>query len=535
MEISNIIYLSEIGVAVLASIIGCIILAIKKKKGFFKVIGVSLVVLLGVLAATFAFERPSIKTDKISDIEVNSDAKLEAPSVYYHFKNYTGEVRVKENIDYSKVGEYDVEYVVDTLFGTYTKKGKVKVVDTKAPVIALIGGEDFKQSYKTEFSEPGYNASDEYDGDLTENIKISKEMLNASDFKLIYEVQDSSENQTIAVRTVTIVDDVPPTITINGNSTVNLLLGAKYEESGAKAEDEKDGDLTEKIETLGSVDTSKEGTYTITYKISDSKGNEATAQRKVVVKKQETVNQTQNNSGTKTNNSNAGSTTKTTNTTIQAQNGSNGKKGVIYLTFDDGPSSNITPKILDILKQKNVKATFFIINYNSAGENIVKREFNEGHTVAIHGYSHDYATIYKSEEAYMQNLKKLQDKIKATTGYTATITRFPGGSSNTISKRYNQGIMTRLCKLVQEQGYKYFDWNVSSGDAGGAKNADQLYNNVISGLSKSKANVVLMHDFSSNSKVLDALPRIIDYGLANGYTFERITESTPMVTHRPNN
>lgn len=101
--------------------------------------------------------------------------------------------------------------------------------------------------------------------------------------------------------------------------------------------------------------------------------------------------------------------------------------------------------------------------------------------------------------------------------------------------KYNPGIMTRLCKLIVSKGYKYFDWNVSSGDAGGAKTSDDVYNNVISGLSKSKANVVLMHDFSSNSKLLDALPRIIDYGLANGYTFERITESTPMVTHRPNN
>lgn len=210
------------------------------------------------------------------------------------------------------------------------------------------------------------------------------------------------------------------------------------------------------------------------------------------------------------------------------------RPGVIYLTFDDGPSLSITPKILDILKKKNVKATFFILNYDGKKEEIVKREVNEGHTVAIHGYSHDYKEIYQSEEIYMQNIKKLQDKIKASTGYNATITRFPGGSSNTVSK-YNPGIMTRLTKKVVDSGYKYFDWNVTSGDAGEARNSTDVYNNVVKNLSKSKSNVVLMHDFNGNTKTLNALESIIDYGVQNGYTFSKITESTKMVTHSVNN
>ncbi len=210
------------------------------------------------------------------------------------------------------------------------------------------------------------------------------------------------------------------------------------------------------------------------------------------------------------------------------------RPGVIYLTFDDGPSLSITPKILDILKKKNVKATFFILNYDGKKEEIVKREVNEGHTVAIHGYSHDYKEIYQSEEIYMQNIKKLQDKIKASTGYNATITRFPGGSSNIVSK-YNLGIMTRLTKKVVDNGYKYFDWNVTSGDAGEARNSTDVYNNVVKNLSKSKSNVVLMHDFNGNTKTLNALESIIDYGIQNGYTFSKITESTKMVTHSVNN
>ena len=95
--------------------------------------------------------------------------------------------------------------------------------------------------------------------------------------------------------------------------------------------------------------------------------------------------------------------------------------------------------------------------------------------------------------------------------------------------------MTTLCEEVVSRGYRYFDWNISSGDAGGAKTSQEVYNNVINGLSKNRANVVLMNDFRGNTKTLNALADIIDYGLNNGYTFSNITESTPMVTHHVNN
>ena len=134
----------------------------------------------------------------------------------------------------------------------------------------------------------------------------------------------------------------------------------------------------------------------------------------------------------------------------------------------------------------------------------------------------------------MENITKLQAKIKNSTGYNSTITRFPGGSSNTVS-RYNPGIMTKLTKEVVSRGYKYFDWNVSSGDAGEAKTSQDVYNTVTRGLRKSRANIVLMHDFSGNTKTLNALENIINYGINNGYTFDKITESTPMVTHSVNN
>lgn len=509
MSINSIIYLVEAIVLVIVLIALIIGLIKKYKKLNIKPFIILFSIFAGIFLITFVFEKPEIKTGEIKNIEVKVDKSINVPATY-HFKDVSKDVKVIGNIDYEKIGEYEVTFEIDTFIGKYTQQAKVKVVDTIAPEITIDGSEDYNQSYATEYQEPGVHAIDKYDGDISDKIKTTREDIDANHYNIKYEIEDSSGNKAEKTRKVTIVDNIPPEIKLNGISNMTVLLGGTYEEQGATANDEKDGDLSAKIVTEGSVDTSKEGTYKITYKVSDSKGNEAVKERIVNVKKQLVYSE------------------------VEAQNGNASQAGVIYLTFDDGPSSNITPKILDILKEKNVKATFFVLNYGETGEELIKREYAEGHTVGIHGYSHDYNTIYQSEDAYLSNITKLQEKILASTGYNATITRFPGGSSNTVSS-FNKGIMTRLCNLMVQKGYKYFDWNVSSGDAGGAKTADDMYNNVVMNLSKSRANVVLMHDFSSNSKILEALPRIIDFGIENGYKFSNITENTPMVTHKPNN
>ncbi|MBR2290222.1 MAG: polysaccharide deacetylase [Clostridia bacterium] len=246
----------------------------------------------------------------------------------------------------------------------------------------------------------------------------------------------------------------------------------------------------------------------LTYKATDNSGNVATNERFVAVSQPGKV---------------------------IAQDGTQGKKGVIYLTFDDGPTQSSTPQILDILDKKGVKATFFILNFDEAGAELVKREYESGHTVAIHGYSHTYSAIYQSVDTYVNNVTKLQDKIYETIGIRPTITRFPGGSSNTISRHYASKIMTTLAYEMVGRGYTYFDWNVDSDDAGSAKTSEDIYRNVTTHLSKNQANVVLMHDFASNTKTIGALERVIDYGLENGYTFEVITPDTQMVTHTTNN
>ena len=128
----------------------------------------------------------------------------------------------------------------------------------------------------------------------------------------------------------------------------------------------------------------------------------------------------------------------------------------------------------------------------------------------------------------------ISKKVERITGEKSMIMRFPGGGSNTVSRRYKKGIMSFLTKDVIDKGYRYYDWNVGSGDAGGARNSQDVYNNVVNGLRKNRNNIVLMHDFS-NSKSVNALEAIIDYGLANGYRFDKIDMTTPMVKHGVNN
>ena len=209
--------------------------------------------------------------------------------------------------------------------------------------------------------------------------------------------------------------------------------------------------------------------------------------------------------------------------------------GVIFLTFDDGPTSDSTPQILDILKKRDIKATFFILHYDEHREPLIKREKEEGHTIALHGYSHTYSEVYPSADACLENFRKIKEQVFQTTGTESKIIRFPGGSSNVISKKYCEGVMTELTKRVIDEGYRYFDWNVDSDDAGHAKTSEKVYQNVITGIKPGRNNVVLMHDFARNHKTIDALDSIISWGLEQGYVFRRITEETPMVKHGVNN
>ena len=397
-------------------------------------------------------------------------------------------------VDETKVGTYTVSYEAAYERWRQVKSRTVQIVDTVAPQIWLVEKTGGYVIPGQQYHEEGFMARDNYDGDLTDQVQ--KTLLKD---KIIYEVEDSSGNKAKAIRDIVYYDPIPPVLILEGSTSMTIQEGKTFSEPGYSATDNADGDLTGRVEVTGSVDTGKPGTYKIYYTVTDSFGNSDTEVRIVQVKMKPRPKPQ------------------------QPEVVPSGK--IIYLTFDDGPSKH-TEKLLRILKEYNVKATFFVTKtgYSHLIDDIV----DQGHAIAAHAYNHDYNEIYASEEAYFGDLQKILNLIKSESGADTKLIRFPGGSSNTAS-RFNEGIMSHLTNEVVNRGYRYFDWNVDSNDAGGAKTAEKVCENVINGVQGRRVSIVLQHDTKSYS--VDAVEKIIIWGLENGYTFLPLKGDSPTAAH----
>ena len=412
-----------------------------------------------------------------------------------HFgKTNVTDIEIDGLIDTETPGEYTLNYTAKYKDKTVIKQRHITVKDLTSPVISAPDSITVFSGKNLDDVKFEYTAQDNYDGDLTEKIIRTN---NGQHIKL--SVSDNSGNTTEKTVAVNYVDDVtPPTIKLNGSQNIYIVKGGTYNDQGCTAYDNADGDVTSRIHKSDNVNKSVPGTYSVTYTVTDSSQNTATAIRKVTVF--DVVDGTAQG--------------------IQ----SNGK--IIYLTFDDGPCV-YTDQILDILAKYQIKATFFVTNQKPQYANRIGRAFREGHAIGAHTYSHKF-DIYSSVETYFDDLDKINAVIEQQTGSRTNLIRFPGGSSNTVSKKYCPGIMTKLSKEVQNRGYYYFDWNVSSGDAGNLYDPYKIASNVTSHLSSSNS-VVLMHDI--NHANIKSLPMIIEYGLSNGYSFRPLSTLSPTAHH----
>ncbi len=195
-----------------------------------------------------------------------------------------------------------------------------------------------------------------------------------------------------------------------------------------------------------------------------------------------------------------------------------------YLTFDDGTSEN-TEKILDILKQYDVKAAFFVTG--DCDETLLKRMQAEGHIVGNHTKSHKYDILYYSSENFWQDFNQEQEYLESVLGATSPFMRFPGGSNNTVGMR--NGVMEQITEQAKENGYIYVDWNVDSGDArGNHVPKDTIVNNVLSGVSGKNQAIILMHQTKPKTTTVEALPEIIEGLQAQGYEIRPMTTNSYM-------
>ncbi len=462
-----------------------------KKYPWQLIISIIFIVLIGfgiIISITCA---PKLTLNSSKKINLNYKEKYKEPGykLIVNNKDYSDKVKIKGRVNSNKLGTYEIEYYYKNGIFRTSKKRIVVVKDKTKPVIMLSGSKNTYICPNSSYKEDGYEAIDNYDGNITKNVQIVK-----NDTEYIYSVKDSSGNKTIIKRNIFKKDIVKPVITFNDDKIINIEVGSSYNDKNYVAFDNCDLDITDKVVIEGSYDINKVGSYVLKYKVKDDALNETIEEKTINVLEKE-------------------------------------KKGVVYLTFDDGPKLGVTDEILNILKEEGVKATFFVTN--SGPDYLIKREYDEGHTVALHTSSHNYSVVYSSVNAFYNDLESVQNRVYNITGYKSMIIRFPGGSSNTISRRYKEGIMSTLTADVLQKGYRYYDWNISSGDAGETTLSSQVYKNVISNLSYDRVNMVLMHDIKEYTK--NALRDIIRYCKQNGYTFETINNNTPMVTQRVNN
>ena len=396
-------------------------------------------------------------------------------------------VGVSNTVDTHTLGEYEVTYKIKYHFKEYTLTRKVIVADLEKPNFET-NTNTIRRDYcsKENKNTIEYHAIDNYDGDITDKVKIEEK-----DDKIIYSIKDSSGNE--AVKEVEIVyDDIPENkFVLNGDEIIYVELNRDFNDPGASYLDGCGNPIEGDIKVNSNVDTKKEGEYVVNYMLNGTQ----VISRKVIVYEKKYAPKT------------------------------------IYLTFDDGPGP-YTQSILDTLAKYNVKATFFVTNQFPTYQAMIGEEHKQGHVIAVHTYTHRYDVVYSSVGAYFNDFDQMNEIIHSYTGYYSTLFRFPGGSSNTVSRRYASGVVSQIAQTANNLGYTYFDWNLDSRDAEGFDSVS-IYNNIINGVENCSACVVLMHDVKAPTA--DALDSILAELKKRGYTFATLDSASPTAHHRIQN
>lgn len=399
-------------------------------------------------------------------------------------------VTISGEVDSTRVGKYTLRYDARYLLWHGSAQRSVRVIDLESPVIELTPDPEDAIRHGGVYKEAGVHAWDNYDGDITDRV-----VCTVDGDTMIYAVTDSSGNPAYAERQLPPIDSTPPVITLVGDKNIIAHVGEYISDPGAIAEDCFGEDLTKEIQTKGEVKWYQPGRYKITYSVADQFENASEITRTVTILRTAEVKPV-----------------------IP-------EGRVIYLTFDDGPGP-FTDQLLDILKEYGVKATFFVTD--SGEEEILRRIVEEGHSIGIHTMTHNYREIYASPEAFFEDLLGMQKIIFEATGVKTRLMRFPGGSSNTVSS-FNEGIMTLLTQAVEDAGFCYFDWNVDSNDAGGARKTKTVLKNIKEGVSGQELSVVLQHDIHGYS--VNAVEKLIVWAKKNGYIFLPLQEDSPIFHH----
>ena len=460
----------------------------KPRKKLFIAIICIIIAILVIGIGYFVINQSSIHFISNHEIEVNTVVD------YSRFIDYVkdgkkDDVKIDSSqVNVKKVGEYKVVYK----YKDEEKTLKVNVVDTLPPEFD-VKSKKVALNQTVEPSELVKNIKDASQTKVSfaKNYEFNK--VGWQEIEVI--VKDAYDNETRKKVKVNVVKDEKAPEIIVGNP--NVVVGEKIDlKALATIKDDFDKNPTLKVES-DKLDTNKIGTYQVKYIAKDVSGNQSEKTIQV-----EVVDKTKDN------------------------------EKVVYLTFDDGPSRH-TPEVLEILKRYQCKATFFITGMNEKYRPYIKTAYDQGHTIGLHTYSHNYSKVYASTNAYFKDLDKVGKLAKEYIGFTPKYIRFPGGGSNTISRKYNKGIMSQLTKQVGKKGYIYYDWNCENGDGYAHMSQSQMLKRATS--SSAKKVMILMHDANGKQNTVDILPKVIEHYQKKGYTFKAIDDSTPVFHQHVNN
>ena len=526
---------------------------------------IAVLVIAAILIFVFGINKWKIDFKLIGESSVTSEcgepykdqgADAEVTGSILSFVHHPISVKVStERVNIHEPGTYTVTYSAKFMWLSASATRDVVIVDTTPPVIELKHIDDYYTLPHHAYEEEGFTATDNHDGDITSKV-VSEER----DGHVYYTVSDQYGNKATADREIFYDDRNAPVFSFPSGEEGFLFQGETWEDD-VQAEDDADGDVSDRVESEGNVDTSKVGTYTITYTVSDEWGNVAKLDRYVTVKRtpvsadeaaaaaiitpvtaQAAAAGTGSTAGAAADTSANAATGADADTSANAAAGAAAAqtakpatadpKKIIYLTFDDGPG-RYTEELLKILDDHKVLATFFVTAAYKDYQDLIGKEYSAGHSVGVHTATHEYSEIYASTDAYWADFNKMQDIIQEQTGCRTDIFRFPGGASNTVSANYSKGIMSELAKQSSEKGYIYGDWNVTSGDAGDTTDSEVLYQNMMKGIHTYENSFILCHDIKDFT--IATMDRFITDALKEGYTFLPITSESRTCHHGINN
>lgn len=408
------------------------------------------------------------------------------------------ELEIQNHVNNEKLGEYKIEYI----YRNRTFTLKIFIDDKMAPQFETINTKILRNE-KVNPESLVRNIQDD-----SKTIVYFKEdyiFNEIKTYRVIVVVEDEYENKTEKNAYVLVEEKDSEAPTIQGIEKMTILIGDQVDlKKSVTVKDDHDKNPKLTIDD-SKLNIRKIGEYEVYYHVEDDTGNKETYTRIV-----EVLSQYDNREAKQ-----------------------DGEK-VCYLTFDDGPSNN-TGEILKILDEYHIKATFFVTGTSPKDFHYIKEAHQKGHTIGLHTYSHDYELIYSSLKNYINDLNKIKEVVYTQTGIESKFMRFPGGSSNLVSKKYNVGIMKRLTKKVIDLGYQYYDWTSINGDGEGIKTVNGLKKKAMEEIGDQEDIMFLMHDSSGQSNTVKALPAILDQLIKKGYQFEAIHQYSPTFHHTVQN